>query len=232
MIGCQTAPTSSLNQPAEADELQVYLDAIQAESTLEAVQVRMTATAQTAGTTATAQVQQVQTTQTQQAWEVEITQTQQAWVAQSTDTAQVQQATASAESARQATQAHGTATQQAVIDELTFLKLERERITNRISAIVPWVLGIAAIAGLLLALTYWAKVEIDRRKAFRDSDGRVTQVLDINSKGTSFISTDRMAGESLHINPSGEMTSSIPDPGIRSQILMAVILAEDRKSVG
>jgi hypothetical protein len=265
--GCSPTPHQPIDNPNNTqdqmphnDEMQVYIDVIQAEGTLEAARAQMTATAQIQDATATAYSQQINVTQTQQTWLVEVTQTQQAFEQQTTATERAylgaqstasaygtataisQQATIQTGQAQSTTEAQRTATQevyvsnvtgtaQAVEDEITSLKLERERMTNRISAITPWVFGIAIGAILILAFTYWVKVEVDRRKAFQDSSGQVTQVLDVRTKGTNFITTDRMTSEAVFVDTSGEITTSILDPTTRAQIIMVGLLTEALKKM-
>ena len=185
LVACGTLP-EPLPTPAPTttpDAYQLTLVNVQAQATLDAAQSTASAIQVSKTGTAYAPTQQAIETATERAWTmagwtatasveqtamaVNSTATAQAWTPTPNFTATVEAAAASA----QATALHG----QAVSVELA---VERERMMNKVQAVVPWGALIVAFVFVLVVAFRWSKVRPVQRDARGDAplliiDGKV-----------------------------------------------------------
>lgn len=185
LVACGTLP-EPLPTPAPTttpDAYQLTLVNVQAQATLDAAQSTASAIQVSKTGTAYAPTQQAIETATERAWTmagwtatasveqtamaINSTATAQAWTPTPNFTATVEAAAASA----QATALHG----QAVSVELA---VERERMMNKVQAVVPWGALIVAFVFVLMVAFRWSKVRPVQRDARGDAplliiDGKV-----------------------------------------------------------
>jgi hypothetical protein len=185
LVACGTLPDSvpTVTPTGTPDIYQLALGNLQAQATLEAMQATSQAISANLTSTAYAPTQQAIETATERAWVVagwtataaieqtatanSGTATAQAWTPTPNFTATVEAAAASA----QATALHG----QAVSVELA---IERERMMNKVQAIVPWAALIVAFVFVLVLAFRWSKVRPVQRDARGDApllviDGKI-----------------------------------------------------------
>ncbi len=185
LASCGTLPDSvpTVMPTSTPDVYQLALGNLQAQATLEAMQSTSQAISANLTSTAYAPTQQAIETATERAWTVASwtataaveqtatagsgTATAQAWTPTPNFTATVEAASASA----QATALHG----QAVSVELA---VERERMMNKVQAIVPWAALVVAFVFVLVLAFRWSKVRPVQRDARGDApllviDGKI-----------------------------------------------------------
>ena len=243
----QASPRPSLRPSADNSEIQVYLDAIQAEGTLESARAQMTATQEVIDATATAHIANQHATQTQQARLDQRTATQRAWQAQqatmeadrsnATNTAQaaghIATSTARAAGTQAAMQStadtasiNAVQTAQAAEAELANLAIQRERLMNKVAAVAPWALGIFVIVVIIAAVAYWLKIEADRRRVFRDANGNVTHIQRWERGRGTVVSTDRMSGPAIVLSEDGSVMTPGSDDVPQTAVTLLAMLAK------
>jgi len=188
LVGCATPPSVSPLVIQTPDPLQVFVDANSSQAT--AVSAAATAKYYSGQLTATVEAQHA--TATERAWlmqatqqAAEITSTARVWEA--TVTADSLSATSAAAQAATAQSIQGTATQQvwnttATANEASSqayatamageaisveLAVQRERMTNKVKAVVPWVFLVAVFVVSLALAIRWSRV----RPVLRDARG-------------------------------------------------------------
>ena len=188
LVGCATSPSVSPLAIQTPDPIQVFVDANSSQATA----VSAAATAQFYSAQLTATVEAQHATATERAWLMQATQQ----AAEITSTARVWEATVTADSlsatsaAAQAATAQSiqtTATQQvwnttATANEASSqayatamageaisveLAVQRERMTNKVKAVVPWVFLVAVFVVSLALAIRWSRV----RPVLRDARG-------------------------------------------------------------
>ena len=229
-------PALAVTPAPDDSAYQMYLDAIQAEGTLEAARARMTATEQVRQDTVTAAAEQRNATATERAWLSEretaaaqgtataVAQqaTLQAGAAISTATAQYQatQGTVALQMTRQAlnykatveaASAASTATAQAAEAEIAKLTAERERMMNRIAAVTPWAVGLLVLTLAMLILIWWVRVELERRRVVRNKDNEPLWWLP-DSRNPTIIVPERLTGPGASVQE-GAIHTPPPAPG-------------------
>ncbi|MEA2008259.1 MAG: hypothetical protein U9O54_03990 [Chloroflexota bacterium] len=90
--------------------------------------------------------------------------------------------------------------------EIAELAAERERMMNKITAVIPYLAG-GVIGGVLLFLLIrWGINEADRRKVFTNKEGVPQGVVDVSRQGgVSFTMTDRMPSPTVHSDRQGNI---------------------------
>jgi len=188
LVSCTTAPTAVPVGIQTPDPVQVFVDANSSQATA----VSAAATAQFYSAQLTATVEAQHATATERAWlmqatqqAAEITSTARVW--ETTVTADSMSATSAAAQASTAQSIQSTATQQvwnttATANEASSqayatamageaisveLAVQRERMTNKVKAVVPWVLLVAVFVVSLSLAIRWSRV----RPVLRDERG-------------------------------------------------------------
>ena len=198
LVGCNTAPASAPAFAQTPDPAQVFVDANSSQATA----ISAAATAQYYSGQLTATVQAQHATATERAWlmlttqqAAEITSTARVWGA--TATADSMSATSAAAQASTAQSIQSTATQQvwnttATANEASSqayatamageaisveLAVQRERMMNKVKAVVPWLILVSMFVVLITLAIRWSRV----RPVLRDARGDAR----LRSRGTA-----------------------------------------------
>lgn len=186
--------------------------------------VQATMQAADAQATSTAQAGNHIATSTAVAAEQMATTTAQAANTQATATARYQFVQDSLQATADANALNAVATAQAAEAEIAILALERERRTNTVMALAPWVLGVLAFGLAAVLIGYWGMAEINRRKVIVDNDGRVDTIFDVSRNGTRVWKPDRATGALISVDNHGYFTAPQP-PSQKEATLMAMLPA-------